>query len=556
MTAITFSKKELIDAILKNMSDDVLSDRLTMLGVEVEEVTSDSVVCDVAPNRPDLLSQQGINRAMKSFLGVETGLKKYSSKKSDYKVILDESVRKVRPFTCCAVVKNIKFNDEKIKEIIDIQEKLHGTFGRNRKKIAIGVYPMEKIAFPIHFVGKDPKKQKFMPLEFDRELDGIQILSQHPTGREYAHLLEGQTVFPYFIDAKNNVMSMPPIINSEMVGKIELTTKDVFIECSGFDKRILSLALNMIVTSLCDMGGEIYQVEVDYYGKKEYLPNLSSSSMDLNISYANKRLGLKLSLNEVCSLLEKMGFGIDKKEKDTVSVLIPCYRTDILHPIDFVEDIAIAYGYDNIDALIPEVSTIGKEDSFEIFKNKISEILIGYRLLEAKSFHLINKEDATLKILKEYHDVVELINSVTIEYNSLRHDLLPSALITLKLNKHHEYPQEFFEIGDVFRKDEKKETKVCENSKLCVCLCGTGITFTSIKQILDGLLLSLDMKYDLKVKEDSSFILGRCGSVIVSDKEIGIIGEVAPLVLSNFEVFMPVSYFEIDLNSLFNIFSK
>ncbi|MFA6088770.1 MAG: phenylalanine--tRNA ligase subunit beta [Candidatus Woesearchaeota archaeon] len=560
MTAIDFSIMELVKAIGKDLSEDYLSDRLTMLGVQVEGVSGDIMQCDIAPNRPDLLSQQGVNRAMRSFLGIELGLRDYKSKNSNYKVVVDESVRKVRPFTCCAVVKNIKFDDEKVKEIIQIQEKLHGTFGRNRKKIAIGIYPMEKISFPISFVGRDPKKQKFIPLEFDKELDGLQILTMHPTGREFAHLLDGKEVFPYFIDGKGDVMSMPPIINSDHVGKIELTTTDVFIECSGFDIRPLSFALNMIVTSLADMGGEIYNVEVDYYGEKKIMPDLSVKEMSLDVSYVNKRLGLTFSSRDLCGLLEKMGFGIASSNVESIVVKIPCYRTDILHQIDFVEDIAIAYGYDNIDAIIPDVATIGSEDPFELFKNKIVDILIGFGLIETKCFHLINKDDATKKILREHDDIVELINSVTIEYNSLRRDLLPSSLLTLKLNKHHEYPQTFFEIGDVFFKDIKKEAKVLEKSKLCVVLSDTSVNFTKAKQILDGLFLALDVKFTVERTDNYSFISGRCGKIIVDGNasviEIGVVGEIHPQVLYNFEVFMPVSCFEIDLNELFSLIKK
>ena len=74
-----------------------------------------------------------------AFLGKKTGLKEYKIKKpgKDFDVIIDSSVEKIRPYTACAIVKNLSFNDEKIKEIIDIQEKLHGTLGRNRKKVAI-----------------------------------------------------------------------------------------------------------------------------------------------------------------------------------------------------------------------------------------------------------------------------------------------------------------------------------------------------------------------------------------------------------------------------------
>ena len=183
--------------------------------------------------------------------------------------------------------KDLKFDDEKIKEIIDIQEKLHFTFGRKRKKVAIGIYPLEKIKLPITFKAFEPDKIKFIPLESDREMSGLQILQKHPTGKEYAHLLAGKAKFPVFIDANNNILSMPPIINSQLTGKITAETTDIFVECSGFDFEILSKCLNIVVTNLAEMGGKIYQMELvesrGTRGAKRITPNLSAEKMKINI---------------------------------------------------------------------------------------------------------------------------------------------------------------------------------------------------------------------------------------------------------------------------------
>ena len=156
---------------------------------------------------------------------------------------------------------------------------------------------------------------------------------------------------------------MPPIINSHSTGKITEKTKDVFIECSGFDLDALKILLNIIVTALADMGGEIYSMELFYDKKKEITPDLSPKKMKLDTNYVNKILGLSLNDTEIKKLLERMGFSYNNKQ-----VLIPSYRADILHPIDIVEDIAIAHGYENFTPEIPKIATIAKEDPLEIFK--------------------------------------------------------------------------------------------------------------------------------------------------------------------------------------------
>jgi len=548
MPTITLNKKAVEELTGKKLPLDKLKDRISMLGTDLESVNDKEIVVEIFPNRPDLLSEQGFARALSSFINVKTGLREYKAKKSNYKVIIDKSVKDVRPYTACAVVKNLKFNEEKIREIIQIQEKLHVTYGRNRKKVAIGIYPLEKIKFPIKYLARKPSEIKFLPLESKREMNGLQILSQHPTGREYGYLLEGKKVFPIFVDGNNEVMSMPPIINSEKTGKITEKTKEVFIECSGFDFEVLSKCLNMIITAFADMKGEIYEVELNY-GKKILSPNLKPEKMKLDIKYVNKILGLDLKENDAKKLLERMGFGYSNKE-----VLIPCYRTDILHQIDLVEDIAIAYGYENFKEEIPQVATIGEESKFEIFKNKIASVLIGFGFLETNIYSLTNKEVLNEKMNLK-NDVVELFSSVNEDYNVLRNWIMPGLLKLLSENKSYDLPQNLFNIGRVFKYGES-ETGVIEKERLGLVTCHNKANFTDVKQILDALFNALDLKYEIEEVKHESFISGRVGRVSVNGKKVAYIGEIHPSVLRNFNLETPVGALELNLSELYNTIDK
>ncbi|MEK6841299.1 MAG: phenylalanine--tRNA ligase subunit beta, partial [Nanoarchaeota archaeon] len=326
--------------------------------------------------------------ALNSFLSYNTGLKEYKVNNSNYEVIIENSVKDVRPFTACAIVKNLKLNNENIKEIIQLQEKLHLTYGRNRKKVAIGIYPFEKIKTPIRFLALNANKIKFKPLGYNKVMTAEEILSKHEAGKAYANLLDDYDKYPLFIDANNNILSMPPIINSQGTGEVTTKTRDVFIECSGFNFDVLNKCLNIIVTSLSDMGGKIYSMKLKYGNKFFITPNLKPGEMKININNANKLLGLKLKENELKKYLERMGYCYKNKK-----VLVPCYRTDIMHENDLIEDIAIAYGYDNFNFELPNISTIGEEDKFEYFKSKIAEFLVGLNLLEVSSYVITNKHE-------------------------------------------------------------------------------------------------------------------------------------------------------------------
>ncbi len=538
MPTVNLNKKEFEKLVGKKLPLEELKDRISMLGTDLEKIEGNEITVEVFPNRPDMLSEQGFARAFSSFIGVKKGLRKYKVKKSSYKVIVEKSVKEVRPFTACAVVKNLKLDDERIKSIIQIQEKLHVGFGRNRKKVAIGIYPLEKIKFPVRFLALKPENIKFKPLDMKAVLNGKEILEMHPAGREYKHLLENENVYPIFLDANDNVLSMPPIINSEDVGKVTEKTKEVFIECSGFDYPVLSKCLNIIVTAFADMGGEIYEIEIQDSEKKVGSPNLAHEEMKLDLNYVNKMLGLELKEKEVKNLLEKMGYGYFSG-----NVLIPAYRTDILHQIDFVEDIAIAYGYESFKEEIPNVSTIGKESEKSRFNRKISEVLVGLGLIECSSVSLSNEDNLNRKMNLK-NKLVKVESPVNQEYDTLRNSIIPSLLNILSGNKRYEYPQNIFEIGKIFEDINDKDS-------LGIIITGN---YTWIKQILDAVFSALAIEYKVKEHEHGSFISGRCGSIILDDKEIGVIGEIHPLVLNNFGIETACSGLEFDINALFGLF--
>jgi len=530
MTTVELNKKEVFRLVGKTISDKVLGERIPMLGFSLEALDKNTITLEVLPNRPDVLSEPGFARALSAFMGVKTGLREYTAKNSKYKVIVNKNLKDVRPHTACAVVKNLRLDEQNIKDIINLQEKLHVTFCRNRKKAAIGIYPMEKITWPIRFEARRPSEIRFVPLDGDVELNGFDILEFHPTGREFKHLLDGLRMYPVFVDANKRILSMPPVINSEDVGKVTIETKDVFIEVSGFDLEYLSSCLNVIVTALADLGGDIYSVDVAY-GKNIRMPDLKPKMMKLDVSYAEKMLGTRLQRAQIPKLLARMGFGYKNNK-----ALVPSYRTDILHPIDIVEDLAIAYGYERFTPEIPNIATIGEEDRFSKLFTRAANLLVGLGITEVSTHHLSKKE------LQEgfVSELVDVENSVSDEHNVLRGSLVPSLLHVLTNNKHHEYPQKIFEVGTVFNAGN-------ENLQLSAALTHAAANFTEIKQVCEAVLSNLGLQASYKERESAGFVVGRTAGVFAQGKEIGIIGEVHPAMLEKFGLEMPVAALTIDM---------
>jgi phenylalanyl-tRNA synthetase beta chain len=545
MPTINISKNYLFRLLGKKISESVLLERISMMGTALEGESKDEISIELFPNRPDMLSVEGFARGLSCFLGLRKSLPEYSAKKSSLKIEVDKSVKNIRPFIKCGLVKNVRLTDEAIKSLMQVQEKLHQTHGRKRKRVAIGVHDFDRIKFPLLYKAVAPDSYSFVPLGDKKNFTLEQILKKTPKGQAYAWTLSDAKEYPLLVDAEDNVLSFPPIINGELTAVHE-GTKNLFIDVTGTDERAVSQALVMLVTSIADMGGEIYSVA----SGKDITPNLEHSEMHVDISYVNRLLGLSLKESELKKLLLKMGLGYKNKK-----AVIPPYRVDIIHPIDIVEDIAIAYGYENFEPVLPTISTTGEESAKEIFYRHISEIMVGLGFLETSTFHLTNYSDIKTKMNCDI-SYIELANSVSSEFYILRPWLLPSQMKVLADNKTKEFPHRIFEIGTVFTPDSGEETKVLEKKFLSVAIADKASDFTKIKQVLDVIMSALRVKYSVEEYEHSSFIPGRAASIIVNSRKAGFLGEISPLVLSGWQLETPVVAMELDIDLIRAILQK
>lgn len=545
MPTVNFDKNEFLTLLGKTVDDKTLSDRISMIGTDLETVNPEIIV-EVFPDRPDMLSIEGFTSALKSFMGIEKGPINFKVNKSIYEGIVDLKVKSVRPFAVGAIVKGIKFDDNTIRSLMQIQEKLHITHGRNRKKVAIGVHDLDKIKFPIKYTTM-PRDFSFIPLEFDKKLTIDEILKVHPKGVAYAHLLSEFKECPLWLDSNGEVLSMPPIINGDNT-KVTDSTTNLFIDITGAHRKSIEYALNIILMGLFIRGGEIYSFKLNDEGKDWIYPNFERETMELDINYSNKILGLNLSETETAELLMKMRYGIRSKSKDKLIVEIPAYRADILHPIDLVEDISISYGFENFNPEIPAIATIGQENPIEVFIRKVEELMVGFSFIEVKNYILSNEDVLINKMLDNTRKLVKARNAVNTEFDTVRCTLLPLSLKTLASNAQYEYPQNIFEVG-IIVKDQSLE----ERQYLTCSICHTKANFSEIKGVFSGFLSSFGLKYDVKEEQYPFFIQGRACSLQIDGKNIGKMGEINPEVLYNFKLEMPVASFEIDLTTVFEL---
>jgi phenylalanyl-tRNA synthetase beta chain len=428
---------------------------------------------------------------------------------------------------------------------MNIQEVLHETIGRKRRKVAVGVHDFDKIKPPIKYVGVS-REEKIIPLGHSEEMSLKEVLEKTEKGREYGSLIESSKLWPAFVDTAS-IFSFPPIINSERT-RVTEKTKNLFIDVTGTDRIAVYQVLNILVTNLAERGCKLESVRIKYKKKVETTPDLNERVLEVPKVLANNLLGLMLDGKRIIRLLRRMGYeAIDYKDK--IEAIIPAYRVDILHPVDIVEDIAIAYGYNNFELINPKVESIGKLDELEKFSDRIRSLMVGFGLQEVIRTIFTNEEDQFGRMEMKRSEVIEVENPVSQEYTCLRVWLLPSLLKVLSVNKHVEYPQKLFEVGDVVLPGEG-ESMSRTVRKLCVAISHSTAGFAEIKSVAEKFLASLDIRYSLRMLEHPSFIDGRACEILLKGKSVGYFGEINPKVLENWNLEMPVVAFEVDLESL------
>jgi len=550
MPVITLQQERFSRFVRRQLKVEDMAKWLPWLGFDIEEIGSDYVKVEFNPNRVDFCSYAGVARAFRGLMGWETGLPKFEVKDERAVLKISKAVSKIRPYMLAAVVRNIKLDEEVIVDLMEMQEDLHWGVGRNRKKASIGVHNLDVVEPPFTFTAVEPDKARFVPLDRTEEMSLREILEKHDKGMEFRHLVDWAPRYPLLIDKDGQVLSMPPVINGELT-RVTSKTTNLFLDVTGTDYVAVERSLNVLATALADMGGTIEKVHVKYPNRTVVSPDLKPQKMKLRINYANELLGLKLSEAQVVESLRKCRLDAKTLRNGIVEVAIPAYRIDVLHEVDLVEEVAIGYGYYELKPTIPKTLTIGEQHPAQRTANVVRQIITGLGFTEVMNFTLINEVVHYEKMRLKARKAIKLANPVSAEYTILRESLLPSLMKNLRDNKHESFPQCLFEVSDVGRINQRVETRCERRLHVAGVSSHSTANFTEIKSTVEALLNNMGLKrWEIKPTKHSSFIEGRAATIYLKRKEIGVLGEIHPEVLNNFELENPTSAFEIDIEEI------
>ena len=518
-----------------------ISDSLPFLGLDIESENKDLVRIEYSPNRPDYSTDFGIALGLQGLLGIKTGAIKLNVKKSNkYKISVKPEVSKIRPFVTGVVAKNGKIDDKTIKQFMTMQEDLHFGIGRKRKKSSIGIHDLDKISFPLVYTTTD-RNHKFIPLSSEKDLSISEILEKTDVGKDYGKILGNSTKVPLILDANQQTVSFPPLINAAIT-TVTTKTKNLFVEVTGINKEDSEDMLSVVATILQKAGFTLETVQIS--GAKNSSPKFEQKKIKINPTLINQILGLNINTSKIISSLKKSRLDATIKGKDIVCS-IPAYRFDIFGPMDLVEETALGYGIQNLTPTMAPPQTLGQINSVSSQIKLLSQTMVGLGYLESLNSSLTSKRVLYDMTNRDTSKIISVLDSKSQEHTILRDTILPGLLENLSRNIHESYPQKMFETGTVFTLDNP----ISEKTNLSSISAHKDANFTEIKSILQSALKTgFGIQIDTKTTSHPSFEEGRCANIIVNKKSVGIIGEINSKIIENYKIRVPVVGFEISLS--------
>ncbi|EDW43462.1 phenylalanine--tRNA ligase beta subunit [Drosophila sechellia] len=582
MPTIGVKRDLLFEALGKTYTDDEFQDLCFAFGLELDEVTTEKQMLtkeqgdvaaaanaseeiiyriDIPANRYDLLCLEGLVTGLLVFQGKLKPPKFQFVEPAKRQVLkIDPSTAQIRPYAVAAVLRNVTFTQASYNSFIDLQDKLHQNICRKRTLVAIGTHDLDTLQGPFSYEALAPDQIKFKPLNQTKEMTGSELMefySTHAQLKQYLPIIRESPVYPVIYDANRVVLSLPPIINGDH-SKISLKTKNVFIECTATDRTKAKVVLDTIVCLFSEHCAQKFTVEpcdvVQPDGSVISYPELDVREERISVKRANAYIGIDEPAEKLADMLTRMYLEA-KVDGDSLVVKIPPTRHDVIHACDIYEDVAIAYGYNNIKKSLPAFMQIAKQFPLNKLTEQLREQVAQAGFTEALTFTLCSRDDIGRKLNKNIDALpaVHIGNPKTLEFQVVRTTLLPGLLKTLVANRKMPLPLKLFEISDVVVADESTEVGARNERRVCAVNCNKTAGFEVVHGLLDRVmqLLSVPWKsasgtkgYYLQATEDPSYFPGRCANVMYDGVVIGKIGVLHPTVLQAFELTTPCSAVE------------
>ena len=520
-----------------------------------------------ATNRPGLWSVEGIARQLRG--GIPLPGRPYSFLDRAAKrergtapdISVDPGLSRVRPFLGGFRATGGTLGEEGLAGLIGTQERLSELFGRKRADLAIGVYPLKgrkEISFPLSFRLLDPDTTRFVPLGEDAPRSLREVVATHPKGIAYGPLISSHSSWPVLADAQGEILSLPPVINSQTSGAVVPDDRDLFVEATGNDPQRILLALNILAANLSDRGFHVEPLLSKGEGWDLVAPASPGLSVFVPAGLPARVLGAKTDPLDFIEVLLGFGYPAISRKGEGASeagfeVLQPFYRDDLLGAVDVVEDYLVARGFASFAPVMPRAFTAGSPAPKIKVENRIRTAFLAMGFTELLSNILTGEPAVTTRLGRSGDFLVRIDNPASLQYAVVRPTLLSGLLAAESRSARHPYPHRLFEVGEAMELSPlpsgERGLKDLHLAAALVSHPQAGIS--ELQGVLEALLARFDQRLVLEPADLPPYIPGRCGVLRGPRGErIAAVGEIHPATLDLWGIRMPTAAFEIDVGAL------
>ena len=504
---------------------------------------------ELTSDRLEIVSKYALANLIADMLGFSVHRNStISSKKLEVTVKKSE-----RPFVNTLFVKLDKMIGGSIQELVEIQNKLDSTIGRNRKMAAIGIFDYDKLEFPITYSTRKKGDISFVPLGYNSEKRYDAVMLETKQGLEYGKLISGEPAVWTQKDGK--IVSLPPVINADFCS-VTNETKTLFVDITGTDRHAVNSVTNALAFNL-QFFGSVEVVSPSYSSKDiDTGFSLKSEKFNLNQDNISSILGIEIPLKKVASILKAFDYEVHEDNGDSLIIVPPFYRQDIIHQVDIVDDVVRMFGINELPSSELRTYTVGSRLANYRAVENIRNLMIGSGYQELELNVLTNETIQFEKTGIPSSNYAPLIDIKSGDITMTRVNVLPEMLRFVSNNLNKRFPQNLFDIGYVVRKSDA-DVLFDNQLRLTIISCGKTANVSDIVTVVRRVLS--DTFTDAKpsfVKDDDldgfskMMIKGRAGFINYNGQNIGIVGEVHPKVLNEFGLEMPASVAEIYLDRL------
>lgn len=577
------SQKEL--GLGEDASGILILDSHAPIGKDLKEVfaLNDTVIdFEVTPNRADCMSMIGIAREVAAITGGKIRLPDSRVSETNISVLSKAKVEVKDPALCprysARMIEGVAVKSSPIW----IQQRLIKTEVRPINNLVdITNYVMMETGQPLH--------------AFDHErLEGRKVIVRRARAGEELVTLDGikrrLAKDMLVIADKSGAVALAGVMGGAATEIGDVTDK-VLLEAAYFEPRSIyhtaaQLDLRSESSSRFERGidpnGTIYaanraaKLMQELAGGKVlkgiidvYPQPIRPKTISLRPARTNQILGTNISAKQMTTILKSLNLTVNQPPTTNyqlLKVIVPTFRPDIEREIDLMEEVARLYGYNRIASTLPESS--GKQGGLNLRQRVgalIRDTLAAAGLNEVINYNFIGGRDLERTGVPRNHflrKTVHIKNPLSEEQNILRTTLLPGLLKTIAFNvSYGQSNVQVFEMGRVFFASGKE---ILPEEKIMVAGAAMGswqsdqwhekakeIDFYDLKGIIEVLLSRLGIKkWNLKKASLPMFHPGRAAEIVVKGERIGLLGELHPLAVQNYQLPKSVVAFELDEDKL------